>query len=159
MTNFNFKANFTLCAILVASTTLQSCKNSNNTQILTDELIKKEIMKNDSEKDNTELVAKFKEIADCKCTYYPPTSGSEFLRHYNNAIARGKKEGFVPLLIYANDILYTAISSELGLEDENKIDIQTIRLTRKKTDCRSICRRGKEMAAKRVERPERRFIQ
>ncbi|MBQ2054786.1 MAG: hypothetical protein II489_00635, partial [Bacteroidaceae bacterium] len=148
MTNFNFKANFTLCAILVASTTLQSCKNSNNTQILTDELIKKEIMKNDSEKDNTELVAKFKEIADCKCTYYPPTSGGEFLRHYNNAIARGKKEGFVPLLIYANDILYTAISSELGLEDENKIDIQTIRLTRKKLIAEASAEEGKKWLQK-----------
>lgn len=148
MTNFNFKANFTLCAILVASTTLQSCKNSNNTQILTDELIKKDIMKNDSEKDNTELVAKFKEIADCKCTYYPPTSGSEFLRHYNSAIARGKQEGFVPLLVYVNDILYTAISSELGMEDENKIDIQTIRSTRKKLIAEASAEEGKKWLQK-----------
>ena len=58
---------------------------------------------------------------DCPCRYFPPSDNdSELMRAYDNAIERGKKEGFVPMIVAVDSTLWECL--EMNTEqnaDEN----------------------------------------
>ena len=53
-----------------------------------------------------EQVEQLKEYLGCPCTYYPPSNDCQLMdSDFHQARARGKKEGFVPMLIAVDELL------------------------------------------------------
>ena len=64
-----------------------------------------------------EQVEQLKEYLGCPCTYYPPSNDCQLLdSDFPQARARGKKEGFVPMLIAVDELLLECF--ELNGEDK-----------------------------------------
>ena len=57
----------------------------------------------DEECEDKELVEKFKKLIDCPCRFYGTDSSDELLEDYNESLERGKREGFIPIIIDVND--------------------------------------------------------
>lgn len=65
-----------------------------------------------------EQVEQLKEYLGCPCTYYPPSNDCQLLdSDFYQARARGKKEGFVPMLIAVDELLLECF--ELNGEDKS----------------------------------------
>lgn len=59
----------------------------------------------------------FIEYFNCPCTYFPEAdSDAAIMKAYNEACERGKKEGFVPVIVAVDDTLYDCLTyvSETG---------------------------------------------
>ena len=64
-----------------------------------------------------EQVEQLKKYLGCPCTYYPPSNDCQLLdSDFHQARARGKKEGFVPMLIAVDELLLECF--ELNGEDK-----------------------------------------
>ena len=64
-----------------------------------------------------EQVEQLKEYLGCPCTYYPPSNDCQLMgSDFYQARARGKKEGFVPMLIAVDELLLECF--ELNGEDK-----------------------------------------
>ena len=55
------------------------------------------------EESRKEDVEKFKKVIDCPCRYYDNGFSDELLKDYYKSLERGKKEGFIPIIIDVND--------------------------------------------------------
>ena len=65
-----------------------------------------------------EQVEQLKEYLGCPCTYYPPSNDCQLLdSDFHQARARGKKEGFVSMLIAVDELLLECF--ELNGEDKS----------------------------------------
>ena len=65
-----------------------------------------------------EQVEQLKEYLGCPCTYYPPSNDCQLMgSDFYQARARGKKEGFVPMLIAVDELLLECF--ELNGEDKS----------------------------------------
>ena len=64
-----------------------------------------------------EQVEQLKEYLGCPCTYYPPSNDCQLMgSDFYQARARGKKEGFVPMMIAVDELLLECF--ELNGEDK-----------------------------------------
>ena len=53
-----------------------------------------------------EQVEQLKEYLGCPCTYFPPMADDQpIMDAYRQARARGEKEGFLPMLVAADELL------------------------------------------------------
>ena len=67
-----------------------------------------------------EQVEQLKEYLGCPCTYYPPSNDCQLMdSDFYQARARGKKEGFVPMLIAVDELLLECF--EINGEDKNQV--------------------------------------
>ena len=65
-----------------------------------------------------EQVEQLKEYLGCPCTYFPPMADDQpIMDAYRQARARGKKEGFVPMLVAVDELLLECL--ELNGEDKS----------------------------------------
>lgn len=65
-----------------------------------------------------EQVEQLKEYLGCPCTYFPPMADDQpIMDAYRQARARGKKEGFVPMLVAVDELLLECF--ELNGEDKS----------------------------------------
>ncbi|GEM_PF-508729 len=85
----------------------------------------------DDECEDKELVEKFKKLIDCPCRFYGTDSSDELLKDYNESLERGKREGFIPFIIFVDDNLLMDIMFEFDHECDDEIDIEKIRTMRK----------------------------
>lgn len=85
----------------------------------------------DEECEDKELVEKFKKLIDCPCRFYGTDSSDELLEDYNESLERGKREGFIPFIIFVDDNLLMDIMFEFDHECDDEIDIEKIRTMRK----------------------------
>ena len=85
----------------------------------------------DDECEDKELVEKFKKLIDCPCRLYGTDSSDELLKDYNESLERGKREGFIPFIIFVDDNLLMDIMFEFDHECDDEIDIEKIRTMRK----------------------------
>ena len=76
-------------------------------------------------------VEKFQKIIDCPCRFYGTDSSDELLKDYNESLERGKREGFIPFIIFVDDNLLMDIMFEFDHECDDEIDIEKIRTMRK----------------------------
>ena len=67
-----------------------------------------------------EQMEQLKEYLGCPCTYYPPSNDCQrMVSDFWQARARGKKEGFVPMLIAVDELLLECF--EINGEDKNQV--------------------------------------
>ena len=85
----------------------------------------------DEECEDKELVEKFTKLIDCPCRFYGTDSSDELLKDYNESLERGKREGFIPFIIFVDDDLLMDIMFEFNHECDDEIDIEKIRTMRK----------------------------
>ncbi len=71
-----------------------------------------------------EMVEEFKKVIDCPYRYYDNGASDELLKDFNESLERGKREGFIPIIIYVNDSMLMDI--EYNDESNDKIDIDEI---------------------------------
>ena len=87
----------------------------------------------DSWLEKHKYVEKFQKIIDCPCRYYKTVSSDELLKDYNESLERGKREGFIPIIISVNDALLV----DIEIDDEyntiviDEIVIEKVRTMRK----------------------------
>ncbi len=86
-----------------------------------------------TEKIMKEDVEKFKKVIDCPCRYYKTVSSDKLLKDYNESLERGKREGFIPIIIDVNDsmLMDIEIDDEYNTIDIDEIVIEKIRTMRK----------------------------
>lgn len=71
-----------------------------------------------------------KKIIDCPYRYYDTVSSDELLKDYNESLERGKREGFIPIIISVHD----ALLMDIEIDDEyNTIDIDEIVIEKLRT--------------------------
>ena len=67
-----------------------------------------------------EQVEQMKEYLGCPCTYYPPSDDCQpMISAFFQARARGKKEGFVPMMVVVDELLLECF--ELNGEDKDQV--------------------------------------
>ena len=78
-----------------------------------------------------QLFDKFRILADCPCTFFGLNMADEIEKTYHEALERGKKEGFVPIIVFISDILYDEIMKEFNIVTGEEISINYINSKRK----------------------------
>lgn len=78
-----------------------------------------------------QLFDKFRILADCPCTFFGLNTANEIEKTYHEALERGKKEGFVPIIVFISDILYDEIMKEFNIVTGEEISINYINSKRK----------------------------
>ena len=78
-----------------------------------------------------QLFDKFRILADCPCTFFGLNMADEIEKTYHEALERGKKEGFVPIIVFVSDILYDEIMKEFNIVTGEEISINYINSKRK----------------------------
>ena len=67
-----------------------------------------------------EQVEQMKEYLGCPCAYYPPSDDCQpMISDFCQARARGKKEGFVPMMVAVDELLLECF--ELSGEDKDQV--------------------------------------
>lgn len=72
---------------------------------------------------------------DCPCRYFPPSDNdSELMRAYDNAIERGKKEGFVPMIVAVDSTLWECLemNTEQNADENFEFNAEKVKEYRKK---------------------------
>ncbi|MCI8810535.1 MAG: DUF4253 domain-containing protein [Oscillibacter sp.] len=85
----------------------------------------------------SELLSALAQYLDCPCTYFPPMKNdAPIMAAYRAAQTRGKQEGFTPMLIPEDDILWEMLLfNACGDGDRNifTFDLEKVRQYRKET--------------------------
>lgn len=113
------------------STTTYGLNEVVNNEIIPSSTEDKEEEYDDDECEDKELVEKFKKLIDCPCRFYDTDSSDELLKDYNESLERGKREEFIPFIIFVDDNLLMDIMFEFDHECDDEIDIEKIRAMRK----------------------------
>lgn len=89
-------------------------------------------------KNNTEqkrLVDSFIRYLDCPCRYFAPSDNdSELMKAYDDAFKRGKKEGFIPMIVTVDSILWECLvmNTEQNADESFEFDYEKVKAYRKK---------------------------
>ncbi len=90
-------------------------------------------MLNNVDANTPELVVNFSKYLNCSCDYFPPMKQDKtIIEAYNKARQRGIQEGFVPVLIVVEDILWESLRFNVDSEAKNgSFDMERVAAYRK----------------------------
>ena len=97
------------------------------------------------------LIEKMRFLADCPSTYIAPTKSEDVSNMFAEARQRGQKEGFIPILLYVDEYLYSSILTTLGINEDEDVDIDKIRVKRKELIAKASSEDGKKWLDNRLQ--------
>ena len=97
------------------------------------------------------LIEKIRFLADCPSTYIAPTKSEDVSNMFAEAHQRGQKEGFIPILLYVDEYLYSSILTTLGINEDEDVDIDKIRVKRKELIAKASSEDGKKWLDNRLQ--------
>ncbi len=97
------------------------------------------------------LIEKMRFLADCPSTYIAPTKSEDVSNMFAEARQRGQKEGFIPILLYVDEYLYSSILTNLGINEDEDVDIDKIRAKRKELISNASSEEGKKWLDNRLQ--------